>query len=319
MKTRDVFCLAHISDVHLGPLPRPRWRQLASKRIIGYTNYHRNRAASFTPKTLQDLVADMQAQNPDHIAVTGDLTNVALTSEFEFARAWLECLGSADSVTCIPGNHDAYVPRADRRYRRIWAPYMRGDDIEGLPETHESGFPFVRIVKPFVLIGLSSAVPSAPFMATGRVGKGQSRRLEKILETCGSRGFTRIVLIHHPPKIVRRRDAYRRLTDASRFRQAIRIHGAELILHGHDHIRSMTAVKGSDGPVPVVGVPAGAGGATHGPRAAGYALHCFERKGDAYELTVIHRGYLEDGCIGETSRSTFHVALPDAAQTTIEA
>lgn len=313
MTAPTAFCLAHISDVHLGPLPRPHWRKLASKRIIGYTNYRRNRSASFTPKTLKDLVDDLQRQEPDHIAVTGDLTNVALTSEFEFARAWLEDLGPASNVTCIPGNHDAYVPRADRRYRRIWAPYLRGHDIEGLPETHESGFPFVRVVGRFALIGLSTAVPSAPFMATGRLGKGQSGRLKTLLEACGDRDLTRIVLIHHPPKIVRRRDAYRRLTDASRFRRAVRKEGAELVLHGHDHIRSMTAIDGPAGPVPVVGVPAGAGGASHGPKAAGYALHRFAPKNDGYELTVIHRGYLEGGGIGETARSSFHVAAPGAA------
>ena len=39
-----MFRLAHLSDVHLGPLPDVSYRQLASKRITGYLTWHRNRA-----------------------------------------------------------------------------------------------------------------------------------------------------------------------------------------------------------------------------------------------------------------------------------
>ncbi|TIO72439.1 MAG: metallophosphoesterase, partial [Mesorhizobium sp.] len=31
--------LAHISDVHLGPLPDVTYRDLASKRVLGYVNW----------------------------------------------------------------------------------------------------------------------------------------------------------------------------------------------------------------------------------------------------------------------------------------
>ena len=42
-----MFRLAHISDVHLGPLPPVTYRQLASKRITGYINWQRNRSKTF--------------------------------------------------------------------------------------------------------------------------------------------------------------------------------------------------------------------------------------------------------------------------------
>ena len=38
-----MFRLAHISDVHLGPLPDVTYRELASKRMVGYVNWQRNR------------------------------------------------------------------------------------------------------------------------------------------------------------------------------------------------------------------------------------------------------------------------------------
>ena len=56
---------------------------------------------------LDALVSDMQAQQPDHVAVTGDLVNLALDAEFNPARQWLEGVGDPADVTVVPGNHDA--------------------------------------------------------------------------------------------------------------------------------------------------------------------------------------------------------------------
>ena len=108
--------IGHLSDIHLDGVPTPTVRQLMSKRLIGYLNWRHNRSRSMTRDRLNRLVDDLNRQAPDHIAVTGDLTNVALPGEFENARDWLRALGSGDRVTAIPGNHDAYVPFADRQY-----------------------------------------------------------------------------------------------------------------------------------------------------------------------------------------------------------
>ena len=302
-----MFRLAHISDVHLGAVPNLRFRDYASKRVVGYTNWRRNRASVMTSDTLAGLVEDLQAQNPDHIAVTGDLTNIAMREEFENARRWLEELGPPDRVTAIPGNHDSYVPRAHHRYRKLWAPWMVSDDSEHIGKAL---FPFMRRKGDVALIGVSSAVASAPFMATGRVGERQTHRLGALLREAQAAGLFRVILIHHPPKLVDPNSAWRRLTDGKRFRSAIERFGAELILHGHEHIRMMTAIKGATGVVPVVGVPAGSGPALGGPRSGGYALHEIRENGESYELTVIHRGYDTSGEIAETARTSFSVSRP---------
>ena len=57
---------------------------------------------------------------------------------------------------------------------------MRGDDGAG-------GFPFVRRRGPLALIGLSTAVPTAPFMATGRLGDAQLARLGEMLDALAAR------------------------------------------------------------------------------------------------------------------------------------
>src|SRR6202521_2488852 len=103
------FTLAHLSDPHLPPLPRPRLSELAGKRALGYLNWTRNRHKFHKRDVLDTLVSDMQEQAPDHIAITGDLVNLALEAEFSPSRAWLESGGAPDRVTVIPGNYHAYV------------------------------------------------------------------------------------------------------------------------------------------------------------------------------------------------------------------
>ena len=299
--------IAHLTDVHLDGVPSPKLIELLSKRVIGYINWRHNRAHSMTRDQLDELVADLKAQAPDHIAVTGDLTNIALPGEFENARNWLQSLGTERDVTAIPGNHDAYVPFADRYYRRLWAPWMRD---ERSPDAEKAGFPFLRTFRNIALIGLSTAVPTPPFMATGRLGTGQVNRLRALLQLTGEQGLFRLVLIHHPPRITSIHHWHRRLTDAGRFRRLIRQVGAELIIHGHDHVATTETIAGRHEPVPLIGAASASGPPGAGPKAGGYALYEIEPSDDGYRLTVIHRGFDETAAIIEKSRGNFSINAP---------
>ena len=108
-----MFTLAHVSDVHLAPLPTPRPSELLSKRGLGYLNWLRKRRAIHRADMLAALVADLKARAPDHIAVTGDLVNLSLTKRVCARRAiGSTALGEPRDVTFVPGNHDAYVRQA---------------------------------------------------------------------------------------------------------------------------------------------------------------------------------------------------------------
>src|SRR5258707_14960126 len=76
------FTLAHLSDPHLAPLPAPSLRELIGKRATGYLHWARTRHKIHRREGLDALVADLQAQRPDHIAATGELVNLALETEF---------------------------------------------------------------------------------------------------------------------------------------------------------------------------------------------------------------------------------------------
>src|SRR5258708_17420667 len=187
------FTLAHLSDPHLPPLPAPRFRDLAGKRALGYLNWTRNRHKYHRREVLDALVADMQAQGPDHVAITGDLVNLALEAEFAPALKWLQSVGRPDRVTVIPGNHDAYVRATRHRFAEAWQDYLRADDGGGA-----IAFPFLRRRGPLALVSLSTAVPTPPLMATGWLGRGQLDGLARILTDLAAERAFRAFLIHHP-------------------------------------------------------------------------------------------------------------------------
>ncbi|MFO1107858.1 MAG: metallophosphoesterase [Bradyrhizobium sp.] len=270
------FTLAHLSDPHLPPLPAARLRDLASKRALGYLNWTRNRHKYHRREVLDALVADVRTQAPDHIAVTGDLVNLALEAEFAPSLRWLESVGEAERVTVIPGNHDAYVRATRHRATETWADYVRGDAVG------ENGvFPFVRRRGPMALIGVSSAVPTPPLMATGRLGRAQLQALDKILAQLAAEQAFRVLLVHHPLHSTSR---MKRLTDSRQLQALIRQHGVELVLHGHDHIHSTMWIEGPRGEIPVIGVPSASAVAHRHYPAAAFNMFRVEREGGAWHV-----------------------------------
>jgi 3',5'-cyclic AMP phosphodiesterase CpdA len=111
----DMFKFAHISDIHLGPLPKLTLRELFSKRITGFVNWHRNRRKHLFVNTLDLLLSDLRTREPDHLVITGDLVNLATGIETRLAAEWLETIGDPADTTVVPGNHDAYVRGAHDR------------------------------------------------------------------------------------------------------------------------------------------------------------------------------------------------------------
>src|SRR5918993_1024850 len=220
-----MFTLAHLSDPHL-PMPA----------------------------ALAGIVADIRRQKPDHIALTGDLVNISLPTEFTRAAEWLKQLGGPQDVTVIPGNHDVYVATAWPKSLGLWGAYIAGDGQP--PASDFNVFPTLRRrgqgSEGVALVGLSSGVPKPPFFATGTLGEAQIAKAETLLADLGREGVCRVVLIHHPPLTTESR--FKRLTDAAAFQAMVARVGCELVLHGHNHRSEVARIAGPAGPVPVIGV-----------------------------------------------------------------
>jgi 3',5'-cyclic AMP phosphodiesterase CpdA len=280
-----MITLAHISDIHLSPMPPIALRDLVGKRLTGYLNWKLRRNEELNSETLASLVAHLQGQNADFTAVTGDLVNLALDFEMDRAAKWLQALGGADKVAVCPGNHDAYVAGALESAQRAWGNYMHGETLDG------HVFPFVRRIGELAVVSCSSAVPTRPFLAIGRFDEAQAERLSRILKVMGEADYFRVVMIHHPPNPELQHPSFG-LKGNKLFRQVIAENGAELILHGHTHRSSIHSIPGNKHEVPVVGVAAASaaqGGTLDDP--ARYNLFRIERSGEGWSCTMREYGY----------------------------
>ena len=287
------FTLAHLSDIHLAPLPRPRRTELFGKRVTGYFNWRRKRRFVHDPAVLAAIVADMKAQGADHIAVAGDIINIGLKAEYAPGHDFLAGLGPASDVSFVPGNHDIYVPASADWAAEAWGDFMRGDAGES--------FPYVRRRGPLAIIGVSTGIATAPFQATGRVGPRQLDALAGILDATRAAGLFRVVLMHHPP--VSASPAHKRLLDADALMIAIARHGAELLLHGHDHRDMLNWLPGPEGSrVPAVGVPSASAKPGMDKDDAGYHLYRIDGEAGAWRCEMVARAMGGDGAVREVKR-----------------
>jgi len=295
-----IFRLAHLSDAHIGPVPRPNLGELIGKRATGYVNWLRKRAAQHDMGVLKLIVDDIKAQEPDHIAMTGDIVNIGLAAEFVLARDWLATLGAPESVSFSPGNHDAYVTDAARALGEVFTPWATGDD-------GRAGYPYLRRRGGLAIIGVSSGVPTAPFVASGKLGDEQREKLAALLEETGKEGLTRVVLLHHPPWRGGAR-ALRGLDDAAAFEALIARCGAELVLYGHNHKPLIHSLPGPQGAAHIVGAASASARAGKHMPGASYHLFTVEGQGGAARITVRRRGLDASGArivdLGEEALST---------------
>ncbi len=262
----------HTSDIHLLDLSGVKpWRYL-NKRFTGRVNLALKRGRSHDGRLFDRMVEMSPGLGVERLVVTGDLTNLALESEFELVQRTLRA--APVPVTVIPGNHDAYTRGSVRagRFESFLGEFMEGEREGAAP------YPFVQRFEGVALIGVSTAIASLPLYAVGRVGHEQLERLSAILEATGAEGRARVVLIHHP--VVDGVSAARHdLLDRSAFGEVIARHGAELILHGHEHRRIETALPGPSGSVPVHGVSSGTAVSEKPGRQASFSV---------YEATAEH-------------------------------
>jgi hypothetical protein len=101
-----------------------------------------------------------------------------------------------------------------------------------------------------------------------------------------------VLLIHHPP-IAIRGHYMKRLIDAPMLRALIAEHGAELLLHGHNHEQQLIWLDGPKGRVPAVGVPSASAIISDHDEPAAYNLCRIAGAPGAWKCEVVSRGLCE--------------------------
>ena len=189
-------------------------------RLFHVSDAHFGREDVAAVKWFDALV---QAERPDAVIMTGDLTMRARRHEFVAGLEWLQGLGVP--VTVEVGNHDLpyFNPIA-----RFFRPYHRIGEIERLIE-RPLDLPGVAIVP---------MVTTARFQwrlnwAKGNVSPGSLRRTLALIETV-PKGKLVFVACHHPliEARTRMRSSTRRGAEAF---AALATAGAHAVLTGHVH------------------------------------------------------------------------------------
>lgn len=270
--------LAHITDLHLPLHGRLRRGELVGKRAFSALNWARKRRRTHLAEVAEALTDDLVAHAPDHVAVTGDTVNFGLPREFEAGAAWMDRLGAPDDVSFVPGNHEAILKGVETKRDAAFQRFATGDN--GV-----AAYPWLRKRGRIALIGVSTSVSTPPFFAQGRVGAQQLAELGEVLSA--TKGMCRVVLIHHPPSGPCK--PRKRLLDAQSFREVLAAHGAEMVLHGHNHKALLSWIDTVEGRIPVIGAPSASIGHGWRDHPAEWRLFQIEAVDDGYEIIMRRR------------------------------
>jgi 3',5'-cyclic AMP phosphodiesterase CpdA len=271
--------IAHFSDLHILALEGVQARRFLNKRLTGYANLRLKRSHVHKPSYVRAISREIARAKIDHVVITGDLTNLALETEFEAVRRLLEEeLGlDAKHVSIVPGNHDLYTRGAltTRRFVTFFGDYLESDLPEFGVDLGVGRFPVVKLRGPAAIIGLSSAVPRPPFVAAGKLGTKQLSELAKVLAHPEVAKRTPVVLLHHPAHnpISRVKTLLEGLHDAALLWTTVRDLPRGMILHGHLHRRIQRFLPTDRGRLHAVGATSASLDHEDDTRMAGFNLY----------------------------------------------
>jgi 3',5'-cyclic AMP phosphodiesterase CpdA len=283
-------CFAQLSDPHLSSLSDVRPQELLSKRALGYLSWRHKRRFEHRQHVLAALQRDLAHIELEQLLVTGDLTHIGLPREFVEARDWLRALGDPSRVAVVPGNHDASVAAPWRDTFALWQDYMASDQTRG---ASAGIFPSLRVRGSIAFIGLSTACPKPPLMATGTVGAEQMDQLPGLLQHAAAEGLFRVVYLHHCP-LVGQEKWRKRLTDAPQLQALLEEHGAELVVHGHGHRAHYNELRTRHGNLPVIAVPSASALGLHGADVAQYNRYEVQRSDTGWQVRIDFRRFQPD-------------------------
>ncbi|MFI5302583.1 MAG: metallophosphoesterase family protein [Polyangiales bacterium] len=250
--------IAHFSDLHILSIDDvPAWRFL-NKRLTGWAMLRFHRKSVHRPEAVNAVAEEVRRVGVDHVAITGDLSNLALESEFQEITRFLDVrLGlPAHSVSIVPGNHDLYTHGSVRcrRFESFFGEYLKSDLPHVGVEHHGARWPVVKLRGPAAIIGLSSAVPRLPMVASGYFGDAQLDAFSEALEHPEVKRRTKVILQHHPAHNFDRLFIAKMegLTDSHKLAHKLGDVERGLILHGHSHHRVRREIATRGGLVDVV-------------------------------------------------------------------
>lgn len=179
---------------------------------------------NFSLQLKDNLLNQLEDENPDLIIVSGDLTTEGYVNEYEQAAEFVDQLRSITSTYTVPGNHDA------RNVGLIHFERLIG---------HRK---FIHVDKTggFAIVGLDS---SEPDINDGQIGIDQLDWLRKQMEKLPS-DLCKLVTFHHHllpiPQTGRERNI---LLDSGDLLRVFTECGVDFILNGHKHVPNVWMIE----------------------------------------------------------------------------
>ena len=289
MERGQAVRIAHLSDLHIGPVPLPRpWIEAVDlKQVLGYINWWRDRGAHSRLR-LDATIAAIAGAEPHAIALSGDIIELGMASEFAAGAAVLAELSPIAPLALTLGNHDPYTPASIRRLLSHWERFLphsattANDPREVYPQVWSSG--------PLALITLCSGMPTWLFSAEGAIGRAQMQRLNAILAALDRAMQVPVLHIHHPPDGAHL-SLLQRLRDGDQLLDVMARHDCPLILHGHTHRGDIRDLSRLGKKFVLAGAPSASAVATRGMAAAGFNLIDLSRSDDGFHIAVSARRF----------------------------
>ena len=276
MERERAVRIAHLSDLHISPVPPPKpWIEAVHlKQVLGYINWLRDRSAH-SRLTLGATMAAIAGVTPNAIALSGDIIELGMSSEFAAGATVLADLSSIAPLALTLGNHDLYTLAASRRALAYWERFLPGEATTA--HDPRAAFPQVWSSGPLALITLCSGTPTWLFSAEGAIGGTQMQRLDAMLAALDRTAQVPVLHIHHPPDIARL-SPLQRLRDGDLLLDVMARHDCPLILHGHTHRGDIREVSRAGKKLVLAGTSSASAVATGGAAAAGFNLIDLSRR-----------------------------------------
>jgi 3',5'-cyclic AMP phosphodiesterase CpdA len=198
------------------------------RTVVHLADLHFGRVDYSLIKPLTDAVREV---GPDVLAVAGDLTQRARSSQFREAREFLDALPSPQVV--VPGNHDVPLYNVFARFLSPLGKFRRHitDDLEPFYEDEE-----------VIVLGINTARS-----LTTKYGRVDERQVAHVRERLCRypEEVTKMVVTHHPFDLPEGHDEREIVGRAGLAMEALAACGADILLAGHLHVShtGQTAVR----------------------------------------------------------------------------
>lgn len=179
---------------------------------------------NFSNDLKNNLISQLEDENPDLIIAAGDMTTQGYAHEYEDASVFIDELKAITQTHIIPGNHDA---------RNVGL--LHFEKLIG-----ERKFVHLDKIGGFAIIGLDS---SEPDINDGQIGVDQLDWLKKELDKVPG-DLCKIVTFHHHllpiPQTGRERNI---LLDSGDLLRVFCDYGVDFILNGHKHVPNVWMIE----------------------------------------------------------------------------